>query len=360
MKQLKLLIVANNNKWASWDLKIKEMKEWFSPKVDLLIDLTHTQFKNIPYTQYSSVDNPTEKGFDGVDPWWYDVNVTPLAKGYDMVLFVIPVKEWPITNKARGWRTDKDQGPVQLQISSDENEHIYLSPNSQDIGTTFFQYGRHEILHALFMITGQEDTVHYWWNQSPNLLSECLKQVNFTETKTGELDQAGLKDLLTSAYNWLTKVLEWSKGDLLKPIPDLPKELMNTQKRDLLKEFCLAIQEYEGYFAPNENKLYPNGTRAWKNKNPGNLRYVGQKLAVGKDKDNFCIFNTYEDGFATLKAMVERVAKGLSKVYRADMTIVEFVKVYAPSTDGNYPEKYAQFIGRKLGIGTDTKINQLI
>jgi len=59
------------------------------------------------------------------------------------------------------------------------------------------------------------------------------------------------------------------------------------QKQSKLDLFCEAIKEHEGW--------YP-GSRSYRNKNPGNIKYIGQKRAVGQDSGGFCIFETYTDG----------------------------------------------------------------
>ena len=359
--KLRVKIVANNCNWPSWPQKLEEMRAWFSPKLDLQFELVHTSFKNVPFVNYPNNTNGG-KSMDGVEPLWYDANIDPLAVGFDIVMLVMNVAEWK-GRDARGWRTDKAQGPVELQVAADENEHIYLPPNSRDVGTTFLNYGRHEILHALFMLTGQNDTTHYWWDKGVDQLGNALAELVFPEPKTPE-PPALPPTVMEIAFKWLTSVLAWLKGGQQGKMPEVPPELLPPNQPEMKKatlvQFCAGIQGMEGYYAPGENKNYPNGTRAWKNKNPGNIKFVGQALAIGADAQGFCIFRTYEDGLTTLKNMVKNVAAGKSKVYRADMTFTEFFRVYAPSSDGNYPEKYARFVADKCGVGVDTRINQLV
>jgi hypothetical protein len=120
----------------------------------------------------------------------------------------------------------------------------------------------------------------------------------------------------------------------------------------------MGIQEMEGYIAPC--KQYPTGTRAWKNKNPGNLRYVGQTRAIGHDDKNFCIFKTYQDGYETLKYMLKRAGSGESKSYNPNMTLYQFFAKYAPSSDGNYPKHYAEVVAKRIGVSASVQIKSLI
>lgn len=139
----------------------------------------------------------------------------------------------------------------------------------------------------------------------------------------------------------------------IPPIPpiEIPKEEPKPITLSKIDLFCLAIQQYEGWFV---------GSRSFKNNNPGNLRYVGQKEASGKDKDNFCIFPTYEIGFKVLKDMIIRAASGKSTVYNPNMTIERFFCVYAPSSDGNHPITYANAVAKKVGVPVSTPIKNLL
>jgi len=171
---MKIKIVANNNNWFTLRKKVDELKEWFKPLVDITFDIQYTSF-SIPFSPYRD-------GMLGVDREWYDDNVTPLGYGYDIVLLVVPRSEWQEPNRARGWRTDSDQGPVELQISCDEKEDQNAGGWSQLNGSAFALLARHEILHALFMISGQLDTTHYWWDQGK--LENCLKEIKLPKDTT--------------------------------------------------------------------------------------------------------------------------------------------------------------------------------
>lgn len=159
---MRIRIVANNCKWDSWESKVHELKEWFAPVVDIDFHIVHTQFDDIPFTDYSSVDPAQNKlpNLQGVDPDWYDEHILPYGVGFDVVLLVLPVSQWKGKN-ARGWRADADVA-IELQLGADEHEEMtwtnYPSMNA------FYQLARHEIMHALYMISGQWDATHFYWN----------------------------------------------------------------------------------------------------------------------------------------------------------------------------------------------------
>lgn len=347
MKSLKLLIVANRSKWSSWPSKVQELKNWFSPKIDFQIDIVHTNYTDIKF-QTKDYTNSIQNAV-GVDYEWYNKHVTSMALAYDIVLFVIPMDQWPITNRARGWRTDNDEGPVELQVSADENE-IRIFPDGKQSGT-FYDFTRHEIMHALFMLTGQKDTTHFWWDKGA--LEKALEEVVFPQPR------------ISDEINRWEKILAFirrliASGDIVLPKSETPTQ----PKPALLNKFCMAIQKFEDYVPPGgkyrDGTIAKIGSLSWRNKNPGNIRYIGQSRAIGKDKNNFCIFKTYEDGYAELREMVIRAATGKSKVYKPTMTILDYFNTYAPTSDGNFPRAYAKFVASEIGVDVNFVIGNLI
>lgn len=365
----KLLIVANNCPWRSWDDKILELKRWFAPKVDLDIELTHTKYSQIPFITYGNVvsDQAHIPNPEGIDYKWYDTYVSPMAQGYDIVLFVLNMSQWPSANSFRGWRVDQTLGAVELQIGVNENEMFRWGDYT---GGGFFNFARHEIMHALFMITGQTDTTHKWWDQSPNMLVNALNELVFPHAS--DADQV-------SWLKWVVEFLKTLVGIQTEinriKAEQLDAEIVSEESdRPTKREFCLAIQEMEGYYAPGEHWKYPNGSLAWRNKNPGNLKYAGQLGSIGQNK-GFAVFPDYETGFAALMRQVEIACNGKSKVYSPDMMLFNasyrsphetpfalpgFFQVFAPDSDNNDSLNYATFIAKKLGTTTAFIIKDLV
>ena len=138
------------------------------------------------------------------------------------------------------------------------------------------------------------------------------------------------------------------------PTPPAPFET----EHPMLYAFCKAMELNEGSFAPGENPAYPNGTRAYFNKNPGNLRFAHQALAIGEDKDGFAIFATVDDGFTELLNQVKLAIRGgfvykpqiwsqVDKAWR-EQNFQDFFNVYAPVKDGNDPVNYCAFVVEHL------------
>lgn len=117
-----------------------------------------------------------------------------------------------------------------------------------------------------------------------------------------------------------------------------------------LTAFCEAIRDYEGQ----------PGDRNYRNNNPGNCRYSSVGYAsmyghVGKDAQNFAIFKDYATGFLYLKNLV------LWKVRKnPNQTLYEFMQVYAPTSDGNNPKLYAQYLARRMGVTIDFPMKNIV
>ena len=223
MKKLNLLVVLNNSQWGSLSEKLKRLKEWYAPKVDFTkIDIVYTSFASIPFQP--SVGNGA--GFYRVDDAWYDRNVAELALGkYDIVLFVVPWKQWKKDNNAWGYKTVTTDGLVHIQIACDEQSVMYV-PNDtgkkdeygNNIDDAFFQEARHEILHGLFFLTGQPDTTHKW-AADYNRLELALAEIKFSEATLPP-------DVFSKVLPWLALMVSWIKSGKQSAMPSIPAEIL--------------------------------------------------------------------------------------------------------------------------------------
>lgn len=108
--------------------------------------------------------------------------------------------------------------------------------------------------------------------------------------------------------------------------------------------WCNAIKQMEGA-KPGLN-------------NPGNLRFVGQQYAI--NSGGFCKFDTYEHGYEALKLMLVNACGGKSKIYHPTDTLIQFYQKYAPSSDGNDPLNYANFVAKWIGVEPTVQISSLL
>jgi len=134
----------------------------------------------------------------------------------------------------------------------------------------------------------------------------------------------------------------------INEIPQEIEEPASIEVVDKIQILAQAIQEFEGYYA---------GSVAHRNNNPGNLRY--SPLQSGK-RDGFAYFDTYELGMEALEHQIRIGATGMSRVYRPDMTLLQFFNTYAPSSDNNQPSVYYQFVLDTTGFTSDMILQDLI
>lgn len=120
-----------------------------------------------------------------------------------------------------------------------------------------------------------------------------------------------------------------------------------------LETFALAIQQHEGWFSPRSS--HPKGSTSFRNNNPGNLKFVGQREAIGSDERGFAIFPDYDSGFRGLQTDIH-----IKLNRHPDWTFFDFFKVYAPASDDNNPLNYATVVSAQLGATSNTKIRDVV
>ena len=95
------------------------------------------------------------------------------------------------------------------------------------------------------------------------------------------------------------------------------------------------------YYKDGSYLTKENGTVAWRNNNEGNLRPGSLSSSrIGVDKKNFAVFATPEDGRNAKKYLL------FSSSSYKDLTLKDAIKKYAPASDNNNPDSYANFIMR--------------
>lgn len=89
------------------------------------------------------------------------------------------------------------------------------------------------------------------------------------------------------------------------------------------------------------------------NNNPGDLRYAGQQGAT-EGKSNFASFSNPQQGYAALLNDVQAKINN-----HPDWNLVDFSKVYAPSSDNNNTAQYAANLANQLKVSPTTNIGSL-
>ena len=108
-------------------------------------------------------------------------------------------------------------------------------------------------------------------------------------------------------------------------------------------------------FRNRNGELYKhtNGSRSWRNNNPGNMR-ASSGLIHGANgiSDGFLVFPDVETGLNAISKLFK------SKNY-ISLTLAGAMQRYAPSADNNNPERYAKNISQRTGISVNAKIKDL-
>lgn len=127
--------------------------------------------------------------------------------------------------------------------------------------------------------------------------------------------------------------------DILKPsIEPEPSKIIYPPK---IVKFAKAIEQEEGNKPPRPTD------RNQRNNNPGNLKYSSVTAsfgAIGKDKDNFCIYPNYETGFDALCEFLILACNDGLKPYHEARTLYKFIKVYANPPNDNYALNVSKFM----------------
>lgn len=163
---------------------------------------------------------------------------------------------------------------------------------------------------------------------------------------------------------------------------------MPKPKEDLLVRWAEAIKLHEGWFV---------GSRSYRNLNPGNFKgvlsaYMKSLGAIGRDKDGFMVFPSYEKGWQALlqflrdsrenslipyRAFATKRDENLRKAGKTEgpkdkkgrsvCTLNDYYQVYAPEGDNvvpgfqNDPHSYAREVAKYIGNGVsvETPVDQL-
>lgn len=143
------------------------------------------------------------------------------------------------------------------------------------------------------------------------------------------------------------------------PKPSIMRDedaLKEAKKHPMLQKWAEAIRQHEGWF---------DGSVSQRCNNAGNIRFTDYtKKYLGAvsvcPTANFAYFRTADEGMEGLLIHLFYAATGQLKSYRADMTLLEFYEVYAPSADGNAPATYAKAVADHIGVTTKARISSFV
>lgn len=217
--------------------------------------------------------------------------------------------------------------------------------------------GDKEPNHAFMVVRKPKYNIYDNYEESPNDFIKVLtSDYNLYDYgyRVKVVSEAGDPTPITpnTIFEFIKKILILLKFQFIT-VPEpvvVPAPISN--KEAALISMCLAIREFEGWYT---------GSRSQRNNNPGNVKYstVGYLPIYGevrKDMKGFAVFKDYETGWMYLKNLILSKAKA-----HPSWSLVTLFNEYAPNSDGNDHERYATFVGKKMGVNPFTwTLNNLL
>lgn len=207
---------------------LNEVKAWFSPIIDLEFTEEKTNLK-IVNGDYSYIDTlGNYQTFQAVDETWYDENISKPAKarGFDIVVFVIPRKNW-ISRIVEGFGTaTPDWGIEEIAVPL-FTTGTYQFNGVKIQGNKMFWLLVHEILHRIYNIKGLQDNTHkYFIEGKPEKCLEDFKvdtKVILTRLNDNGIQTTGVFDAYNNGKNTICYSLELPWKDNKRNISCIPK-----------------------------------------------------------------------------------------------------------------------------------------
>ena len=112
-----------------------------------------------------------------------------------------------------------------------------------------------------------------------------------------------------------------------------------------IEKMAHAIMRFEGYY---------EGSRSYRNNNPGNLKAAKQIGLINTDDEGHAVFADFRVGWNALVHQLNQACSGASKIYKPWQTLTQFFAIYAEES-----KYYAQFVATMLGVSTETTLKEL-
>ena len=224
-----------------------------------------------------------------------------------------------------------------------------------------------------FTVTGVDHVIqnNRWYTKlkaQTTIVKYSKKKSNFSGTFKCVTLPTVLMNTLTPLGTGLTSLPVIAEFPLTDVKLGKPIETVYIPARDVaLKSRPLGLKLLLTAHAAQEG-FYP-GTISYDLNNPGNfVAAVGNVKAVGRGpgkRSKFVRFATLQDGILNSAAQIDLILSGRSSSYKKDPTLLEYISVYAPASDGNNPGTYTGYIisfFKKYGITVtqNTKLSDVV
>lgn len=176
------------------------------------------------------------------------------------------------------------------------------------------------------------------------------------ETRNKKLGKSD-ENLLYESFNMIDSGAIYSNDNVLQQ-----NEIETINKKSTTSGFKASdftAVEYGNkttvYITTNGTKIKrTGGTASWRNNNPGNIRkskFAYENGAIG-ETDKWAVFPDEETGLRAITKLLR------TKNYN-ELSVKDAIHRWAPFSDGNNPENYAERVSNMTGLSANTKINTL-
>lgn len=279
-------------------------------------------------------------------------------------------------------RTPEQQAQLWLQTAQIQNNMSLLQQSKQNDLNLYNQYATAKLNNQL-----------------------AYELTDLTTTDPTQL-RANLKNVLDPYYEKFWDIIERSESQVIEDVIALAKEKWISVAEALRENFTkqlMAKDEYANYLKNNyadpnakyqdsydwsidedwnlkvnykwygnlnltdvqkqallaNKKTYEGSWMKWawlRNNNPWNIKDTGFWNVLWTDDRWFAIFSCPEDWFDALVDKINNIQNGWSKVYSSNMSLYDFFKKYAPSSDNNNPKAYAESVAKQLWVSANATV----
>lgn len=219
-------------------------------------------------------------------------------------------------------------------------------------------YIRHETIHAIIALLKRNSKYSKFivdlqdkWQKQEGVYGVINQRAKEIELQNLSNKMVFFSDLPRENKIW-DKIftLNHTLVNLLKQLVEMITLKIKRTQNQVIEIMAEAHARFEGY--------YIEGTLAQRLNNPGVLVYAGQRNA-SKHESGFCQFIYEGDGWEALRNQLKLVLDNRSAFYNTDMTIQEYIDVYA-STSPKYERiNYAKFLADRLNVEITAKLKEL-
>jgi len=353
--------IVENDLMIGVETQLRKFNDWMKSEfdtevefsfIDTRLQLKHKDFGVLLSGGDAGTPIKTAWGLDGIKQQLRNTGLIPVGQHHLVAFLYNLPQNWDYSNPIGAWTYPNDlNGAAFVEIPV-----ILQHQNNDEI----FRILSHESIHGFIRLA--------WWRGIPVRDTMDLYDKEFDVYAPDGNRARNIKALLP----YLDTIFQLPRSRflsyLMQQLDILYKKVLeiinanSTMTKSRIQEWAEAIKIYEGW---------GNGTRSFRNNNPGNLKYFGQKGSIGKDSGGYAIFNTYQDGMNALMRQLTIAADGTSRAYSARahdlnkedsryLTLPEFFGVYAPHRDMNDPTAYALFVANKLQVDPQIQIKELL